>query len=91
MLSISYTSQFKKDLKRAKKRGYDLNLIKSSMEKIAKQTALPRSVRDHALIGNWVGYRELHLQPDWLLVYKIDELTQTVYFVRTGSHADLFR
>lgn len=91
MLSIAYTTQFKKDLKRAKRRGDDLNRLKVVMEKIRKQVTLPKALRDHSLTGGWVGYRELHLRPDWLLIYKIDELTDTVYFVRTGSHSDLFR
>lgn len=89
MLKIKYRNTFEKDLKRAKKRNLDLNKLKTIMHILAEGNALPFQCRDHALVGNYAGHRECHIQPDWLLIYKKE--TDTLIFERTGTHSDLFR
>lgn len=88
MLFIEYTNKFKRDLKRAKKRNKPLHKLKQVMTLIAEQVTLDAQYHDHHLTGNWAHHRELHIQPDWLLIYKLTK--NSVIFVRTGSHADLF-
>ncbi|RUQ92921.1 type II toxin-antitoxin system RelE/ParE family toxin [Legionella septentrionalis] len=88
MLSPFYKKQFEKDLRRIIKRGKDIQKIKDVIEKLINQTPLEPNYRDHALKGNYVDCRELHIEPDWLLIYLIQK--NTITFVRTGSHADLF-
>ena len=84
------TTKFQKDLKRAKKRGYDLNLLKEVLQKLAAGEPLPVKNRDHALIGDYEGRRECHIAPDWLLIYEIVDETLILYLTRTGTHSDLF-
>ena len=84
------TTKFQKDLKRAKKRGYDLNLLKEVLQKLAAGEPLPIKNRDHALIGDYEGCRECHIAPDWLLIYEIVDETLILYLTRTGTHSDLF-
>jgi len=84
----SYTTQFKKDLKRVKKRGKNTEKLKSIMSQLIDEEALAARHRDHVLVGNYRGRRECHVEPDWLLIYKLDGLQ--IIFERTGSHADLF-
>jgi len=84
------TTKFQKDLKRAKKRGYDLNLLKDVLKKLAAGESLPSKNRDHALIGDYEGCRECHIAPDWLLIYEIVDETLILYLTRTGTHSDLF-
>ncbi len=83
------TAVFRKDLKRAKKRGLDLALLDNIVTTIQYGEKLPEKNKDHALTGNWVGHRECHIQPDWLLVYRIIEDTLILSLVRMGSHSDL--
>lgn len=90
MLDIVLSNQFRKDLKLASKRGYDLDLLNEVVDKIAAGTALPEKNRDHELTGNYIGFRECHIQPDWLLVYKIDNHELILFLSRTGTHSDLF-
>lgn len=90
MLTVEFTTQFKRDLRKVKKRGKKLHLIQEVIEKIAKQDFLNKKFRDHALIGNYVGFRELHIEPDWLLIYEVVSRKEKVVFIRTGTHADLF-
>lgn len=90
MLHIEYTTQFKRDLKLAKKRRKDLKLLKELMVLIQEEKAIPVKHKDHSLVGNWVGFRELHINPDWLLIYKLIQKEKIVIFTRTGSHSDLF-
>ena len=90
MLKIVASNRFKKDLKLAHKRGLDLSLLNQVVEKLAKQEDLPTSLRDHALTGQWSNFRELHIKPDWLLVYRVDEDEVELFLFRTGTHADLF-
>lgn len=88
MLQIKYKNSFEKDVKRAKKRGLDLAKLRKIIP-LVEEKPLPQSCRDHALLGNYAGHRECHIQPDWLLIYKKD--ISTIIFERTGSHSDLFR
>ncbi|MBP1546292.1 MAG: type II toxin-antitoxin system YafQ family toxin [Oscillospiraceae bacterium] len=91
--SIKMTSQFKRELKLAKKRGCDIKLLESVIKMIAagdKTEELIRMYNDHALNGNWKSHRELHIEPDWLLIYRLYEDVLVLSLVRTGSHSDLF-
>lgn len=84
------TTKFKKDIKLCKNRGYDISLIKDIIKKLANGEALDDKNKDHDLHGNWEGYRECHIQSDWLLIYKHQERELILYLTRTGSHSDLF-
>lgn len=86
---IEQTSIFRKDLKKAKKRGLDLSLLDEVVTAIQNGETLPEKNKDHALTGNWIGHRECHIQPDWLLVYRILDDTLILSLVRTGTHSDL--
>lgn len=90
MLNIVPSNQFKKDLKLAKKRGLDLNLLKDVVNILALQQPLDPKYRDHTLSGNYRGFRECHVQPDWLLVYRVEETELELFLFRTGTHSDLF-
>ncbi len=87
---IVITSMFKKDLKTAKKRGYDLSLLDDVVDTLAKGLPLNQKYKDHNLIGNYKGCRECHITPDWLLIYEIDNNELILYLTRTGTHSDLF-
>ncbi len=90
-LKPSYTNQFEKDLKRALKRGKNPIKIKDVITKIINQESLDAKYRDHKLIGNYLGRRDCHIEPDWILNYKPDIENNRVIFERTGTHSDLFR
>ena len=90
MLKPEFTSQFKKDYKLAKKRGYDNRLLQEVVELLADGKALPEKYLDHALSGNYAGCRECHILPDWLLVYRIEKELLILALTRTGTHSDLF-
>ena len=77
-------------MKLAARRGYRLELLEEAVSQIAKQEKLPEKYRDHELTGNYAGFRECHIQPDWLLVYRIEEKELILILSRTGTHADLF-
>lgn len=87
---IKNTTQFKKDYKPAKRRGLDISLLKSIVTKLANGESLDSKYRDHSLTGNWVGHRECHIQPDWLLVYRYEDDVLVLTLARTGTHSDLF-
>ena len=89
MKAIRRTTQFKKDVKRARKRGKDFAKLKEVIEKLARGEALEERYRDHVLLGEWKGTRDCHLEPDWLLLYEATE--EEVILIRTGTHADLFK
>jgi len=104
MRQIVTTTKFDKQVKKCKKRGYDMALLKAMMFDIASGNTLPPSARDHVLVGNYKGRRECHLKPDWLLIYKIQDqsgqtvevhsinlASETVIFEATGTHSDLFK
>lgn len=86
---LKYTSQFKKDLKQAEKRGLKLERLKDVINVLAQGKTLPDKNLDHVLNGR-KGHRECHIQPDWLLVYHINESVLVLTLSRTGSHSDLF-
>ena len=90
MYDIRPTTRFQKDLKRAKKRGYDIDLLTDIIRKLAKAEPLPAKNRDHDLSGNFAGCRECHITPDWLLIYEKVDQDLILYLTRTGSHSDLF-
>ena len=90
MYNIRMSTAFKKDLKLAKKRGLDITELNVVVKMIAEGCTLDSKYKDHALSGNWAGYRECHIEPDWLLVYQIDGKELILYLVRTGTHSDLF-
>jgi mRNA interferase YafQ len=89
MKAIFQTSQFKKDFKRIKKRVIDLNKPKEVVSAIANGEALQERHCDHALSGNWSGSRDCHIEPDWILIYRVDG--EFLFLERTDSHSDLFR
>lgn len=89
--TVKNTAKFKKDLKLAIKRGYKIELLKEIVYKLANGEELPPVNRDHELSGNWVGYRECHIQPDWLLIYYIENDVLVLTLARTGTHSDLFK
>ena len=89
MLRLNTTTQFKKDYKRCAKRGYNMKLLAAVIDTLATPETLPLENRDHALTGNYNRHRECHIQPDWLLIYRIEG--NDLYLDRTGTHADLFK
>ncbi|MDD7085016.1 MAG: type II toxin-antitoxin system YafQ family toxin [Evtepia sp.] len=88
--TVKPTSQFKKDYKLAMKRGLDISLLEDIIAKLALGESLPEKNRDHALSGNWNGYRECHILPDWLLIYKLEDNILILTLARTGTHSNLF-
>ena len=82
------SSQFKKDLKKARRQGKDLNELQAVILALAEGRPLEERLRDHELTGNWRGYRECHVNPDWLLVYKV--AGNELKLARIGSHAEIF-
>ncbi|ERL21924.1 addiction module toxin, RelE/StbE family [Oribacterium sp. oral taxon 078 str. F0263] len=87
---IVQTTHFKRDLKTAKKRGYDLRLIASVVDALAAGEVLHKKYNDHGLSGSYTGCRECHITPDWLLIYEIEGNELILYLTRTGTHSDLF-
>jgi mRNA interferase YafQ len=87
-LNLVWTGQFKKDYKRVKKQGKDLNDLRSVVEMLAGRRPLLPKNRDHNLSGRWNKHRECHITPDWLLIYRIDG--ENLILERTGSHSELF-
>ncbi len=90
MLKILASKSFKKSYTRLKKRGYDLSLLTNTIQILANDINLPPKYKDHYLQGNYKGYRECHIQPDWLLIYKISEDKLILVLADTGTHSDLF-
>ena len=90
MYAIRPTTSFQKDLKRMEKRGYNIALLTDIIKKLANGEQLPEKNRDHALVGDFIGCRECHVAPDWLLIYEIADSELILYLTRTGTHSDLF-
>lgn len=88
MLTPVRSGAFKRDVKRAKKRGKDMGKLRALLLLLIEGTPLPERYRDHPLKGEWAGWRDAHIEPDWLLIYRVagDELQ----LARTGTHSDLF-
>lgn len=90
MLKLVTTSKFRKDYKLVKKRGYPIKILEEVLDKLLAGETLDEKYRDHALVGNYIGFRECHIQPDWLLIYSIENDKLILTASRTGTHADLF-
>ncbi len=90
MLDLVTTAQFRKDLKRIRKRGYDLSKLDDILQSLQREELLPVKHHDHALTGDYIGFRECHVEPDWLLIYAIDKGLLILTASRTGTHSDLF-
>ena len=91
MYAIRPTNKFRQDLKLCQKRGYNMQLITDVIKKLAAGETLPPKNRDHELSGIYKGFRECHIQPDWLLIYRINNNDLILFLSRTGTHSDLFR
>ena len=90
MYKIKFTGQFKKELKLAKKQGKDINKLFKIVDILAQKKVLDIKYKDHALISNYKGFREYHIEPDWLLVYEIIDNVLILVLYRLGSHSELF-
>lgn len=84
------TGAFRRDLKLIKRRGYNIGLLEVVVNLLASGENLPPKYKDHSLSGNFIGCRECHITPDWLLIYEIDNEELYLYLTRTGTHSDLF-
>ena len=89
-LSIVISGRFRKDLRHEKRRGRDLSRLEAVVERLASREPLDISNHDHNLSGNLSGFRECHIEPDWLLIYRIEENDLILLLMRTGTHSDLF-
>lgn len=87
---IAFTAQFKKDYRRMKRRGADDHALQTVIDLLAAGEPLPANYKDHLLSGNYVGLRECHIKPDWLLVYRKEADILVLTLMRTGTHSDLF-
>lgn len=90
MLEIITTRAFEKDYKRLKKRGYNIELLKEVVDMLISEKELPQKYKNHQLVGNYSGFMECHIRPDWLLIYKIENNKLVLVLSRTGTHSDLF-
>jgi mRNA interferase YafQ len=88
-LTIRQSTRFRKDVKRLQRRGADLSRLRQIIAALAAGETLDERCRDHVLVGNWRGFRECHIQPNWLLIYRVEG--EELQLARTGSHAELFR
>lgn len=89
MRSARYTGQFKRDVKLLKKRGKDISKLRNVIHLLLEEKPIPREFSDHPLRGEWKSSRDLHIEPDWILIYCIE--SDVVRFDRTGTHSDLFK
>lgn len=90
MLDIVASNQFKRDLKLAKKRGFPLSELRDVVHTLAQEQPLEVRHHDHELLGKYRGFRECHIEPDWLLIYRVDGSDLELFLFRTGTHSDLF-
>jgi len=90
MYEIKYTNRFKKDVKRAVKRGYDMSLLEKAIDLLQKSGTLPPQYKTHILHGNYTGKYECHIKPDWLMIWEQDDKVLKLLFLATGTHSDLF-
>lgn len=90
MLDIVMSNRFKKDLKRSIKRGYNMALLETVVYTLASRKPLEAKYKDHPLTGNYIGLRECHITPDWLLIYSVEGDDLYLLLSRTGTHSDLF-
>lgn len=90
MFEVVLSNRFRKDLKLAAKRGLRLDELNAIVNQLAAGQTLPERNRDHSLTGDYIGFRECHIRPDWLLVYRVDGDALELFLFRTGTHTDLF-
>ncbi len=90
MLDVKYSSAFKKDYKLILKRNYPIEELFNVIDMLRREETLPQKYADHELSGNWKGFRECHIRPDWLLIYYIEKSELRLALSRTGTHSDLF-
>ena len=90
MYSFTRSSKFRRDVRRCQRQQKDMEKFKVIHELLIAGEPLPAKNKDHFLTGNWVNHRECHLEPDWLLIYRINDQENMIEYVRMGSHADLF-
>ena len=90
-LKVKYSSRFKKGLRLAVKRGLNISLLEEVVDKLKLRIPLDTKYKDHSLSGKQKGYRECHIQPDWLLIYLIENDILTLTLIDTGTHADWFK
>ena len=90
MYNLRFTNRIQRNIKLMKKRGKDLEKLKTVLNLLPQGIELPAKYKDHALTGNYIGCRECHIEPDWLLVYEIINEELIILLLTTGSHSDLF-
>jgi mRNA interferase YafQ len=90
MFQIVITNKFKKDVKLIHKRGWDMELLKKVIEQFEDKGKLSRKIKPHKLTGDYSGYWEAHIKPDWLIIWKMLDNENEIWLVRTGTHSDLF-
>ena len=90
MLKLVFSARIQKDLKLMQKRRYDIAKFKLTVKLLAQNSNMPEQFRDHPLKGSWAGFRECHIEPDWLLIYRINDEESVLNLTRTGTHSDLF-
>lgn len=90
MYVCNFTNRFKKDYKKAIKRGKNMELFEKAFDLLEQYGELPSFYKPHLLSGNWIGFIDAHIQPDWVLIYKVDPNDMSIDFVRMGTHSDLF-
>jgi len=88
VLTPVWSGRFKRDVRRAQRRGKEMDKLKAVLSLLVEEKPLPASYRDHPLKGDWHGFRDLHIEPDWLLLYRVEG--KELQLARTGTHADLF-
>lgn len=90
MYQIQFTNKMKKDVRRMQKRGKNINKLKRILDVLANGEALPKAANDHQLSGNLADFRECHIEPDWLLIYRLEKIDLILIATETGSHSDIF-
>ena len=90
MYETRLSTKFRRDIRRCKRQRKEMQLFKDIDALLTSGKPLPNKNRDHNLTGNWNGHRECHLEPDWLLIYRVDEVEKVIEYARTGSHSELF-
>ena len=91
MYQVKFTTTFKKSYKLMRKRGLDISLLDDVIDKLRQGIPLEEKYKDHGLSGNFDGFRECHIKPDWLLIYLIENDILTLTLVNTGTHSDIFK
>ncbi len=91
MLDVYFSAKFRRDYKRIQKQGKDVKRLLAVVDTLAAEKPLERKYKDHAMNGDFIGHRECHIEPDWLLIYKTEPDALLLTLTRTGSHSDLFR